>query len=224
VDVFRDLRFEVLSGEFVATVGPSGSGKSTLLNILVGFDRPDTGRVTVDGVDVTTLSESELAAWRLRTVGFVFQAFNLISVLTALENVEVPLRKLGIGRAKVKEQSERALRLVGLSGRADHYPRELSGGEEQRVAIARAIASDPKLIVADEPTGNLDAKAALGVLDILRTLNQELGKTIVLVTHDPVAAAYASRSIDLRKGLDEPEPDVSDVPSSTVSLRKVGHG
>ena len=201
VPVFDDLTMSIPSGDFVALMGPSGSGKSTILNLLAGFDRATAGRVYVDGADVGSMSESSLGRWRLATVGFVFQQFNLIHALTASENVEVPLRNLGIPRDQRKKNVARVLSLVGLSERAHHYPNEMSGGEEQRTAIARAIVSDPKLLVADEPTGNLDAVAAARVMEILRRLNTELGKTIIVVTHDPTVAAQASRVLSVNKGL-----------------------
>jgi putative ABC transport system ATP-binding protein len=210
VEVFRDLSFSVGRGEFVAIMGPSGSGKTTILNLIAGFDSPSEGQLTVCGCPVAQMSEAELARWRLRTVGFVFQSFNLISVLTAAENVEFPLRQVGLAAARRREQVDRALELVGLAKRRTHFPNELSGGEEQRVAIARAIVTDPELIVADEPTGNLDGEAAKRILSILSTLNEEQGKTVILVTHDESAARYARRKLSLRKGVLESDSAVAD--------------
>jgi len=185
----------IRSGDFLALMGPSGSGKSTLLHILAGIDRPTSGRCSVMGIDVGVLSETELAEWRNHAIGFVFQSFNLIPVLTAYENVELPLLLTGLSRKERKRQVETALELVGLGDRMRHTPRQLSGGQEQRVAIARAIATDPVLILGDEPTGDLDAKSAEDVLNILGILNRDLGKTIIVVTHDPHVAA---RSRDIR--------------------------
>jgi putative ABC transport system ATP-binding protein len=207
VPVFENLSIKIPEGDFVAVMGPSGSGKTTILNLLAGFDRPNSGKVLVDGTDVGSLDENQLGRWRLNTVGFVFQQFNLIQALKAHENVEVPLRNLGVARAQRKENVQRVLSIVGLTERADHYPNELSGGEEQRVAIARALVSDPKLLVADEPTGNLDATAAARVMEILTLLNEKLKKTIIVVTHDAGVAAKARRILRLRKGvLEQDEP------------------
>ncbi len=194
------ISLDINSGEFLALMGPSGSGKSTLLHIIAGIDRPTAGQCRVGGVDVTALSESALADWRNRTIGFVFQTFNLIPVLTAAENVELPLLLTRLNRRERREHVQRALDLVGLADRTKHLPRQLSGGQEQRVAIARALVTDPILIVADEPTGNLDANSANEVLTIFQTLSQAAGKTVILVTHDPKAAAFASRTIHLEKG------------------------
>lgn len=188
------------AGEFVALMGPSGSGKSTLLHIIAGLDRPTTGACLVRGVNVGTLSETELADWRNNQVGFVFQTFNLIPVLTAAENVELPLLLTKLSARERRAHVGAALALVGLADRTRHLPRQLSGGQEQRVAIARALVTDPTLVVADEPTGNLDAHSAQEVLHLLQTLNQQAGKTIILVTHDPKAAAFAQRTIHLEKG------------------------
>jgi putative ABC transport system ATP-binding protein len=190
----------IAAGEFLALMGPSGSGKSTLLHIIAGVDRPTSGECLVQGVNVTRLNESELADWRNHNVGFVFQTFNLIPVLTAAENVELPLLLTQLGRAERRRQVETALELVGLADRARHLPRQLSGGQEQRVAIARAIVTDPALIVADEPTGNLDSHSAQEVLSVLQALRKDAGKTIILVTHDPKAAAFGTRQIHLEKG------------------------
>jgi putative ABC transport system ATP-binding protein len=187
-------------GEFVVLMGPSGSGKSTLLHLIAGIDRPTSGDVLVRGTNVAGLTESRLAAWRNRNVGFVFQSFNLIPVLTAAENVELPLLLTGLSARRRREHVAAALDLVGLTERARHLPRQLSGGQEQRVAIARALVTDPLLVVADEPTGNLDAKSAQDVLGILQSLSQQAGKTVIMVTHDPKAAAYGSRQLHLEKG------------------------
>ena len=194
------ITLDIAAGEFLALMGPSGSGKSTLLHIIAGVDRPTSGECLVQGVDVTKLNESELADWRNQNVGFVFQTFNLIPVLTAFENVELPLLLTQLGRAQRRKQVEAALDLVGLADRMHHLPKQLSGGQEQRVAIARALVTDPKLVVADEPTGNLDSHSAHEVLGILQSLSQQAGKTVIMVTHDPKAAAFGSRSIHLEKG------------------------
>lgn len=191
----------VPAGEFVALMGPSGSGKSTLLNLVAGIDKPNAGRVLVEGEDITDWREDALADWRTRSIGYVFQQFNLMPVLTAHENVELPLLLLPLSREKRRKQVSAALELVGLADRAHHYPRQLSGGQEQRVAIARAIATDPKIILADEPTGNLDRGSAESVMDLLVELNQRFGKTVFLVTHDPTVAARAQRALHLDKGL-----------------------
>ena len=188
-------------GEFVAMMGPSGSGKTTILNIAGGLDEPDSGRVEVAGTELTRLHGPALSAWRARHVGFVFQAFNLVPVLTAFENVMLPLLLTPLGKAERRKQAEFALDIVGLTDRMKHRPSQLSGGQEQRVAIARAIASDPDLILADEPTGDLDRSSADSVLELLGRLNKELGKTIMMVTHDAVAAERAGRVLHLDKGL-----------------------
>ena len=200
IPVLRDITLEVPEGEFLGLMGPSGSGKTTLLNLIAGIDRPDTGTVTVAGTDVTKLSESQLARWRATHIGFVFQFYNLIPVLTAFENVELPLLLTSLSKADRKKHVETALALVGLADRMRHYPRQLSGGQEQRVAIARAIATDPTILVADEPTGDLDRKSAEEVLTLLERLNQEFKKTIVMVTHDPHAAERAHLVRHLDKG------------------------
>ncbi len=187
-------------GEFCALMGPSGSGKSTLLHLIAGMDRPTDGTLTVLGDEPAGMPEGQLARWRNHHLGFVFQAYNLIPVLTALENVELPLKLTTLARKQRKENAATALKLVGLDDRMDHFPRQLSGGQEQRVAIARAIVTDPDLILADEPTGNLDAQSAKDVLALLQRLNQEFHKTILMVTHDPHSAAAASRLIHLDKG------------------------
>ena len=187
-------------GEFVALMGPSGSGKSTLLHLIAGMDKPTEGRLNVLGEEPAALGERALARWRNHHIGFVFQSFNLIPVLTAQENVELPLKLTSLPRARRHEMSATALKLVGLDDRMDHFPRQLSGGMDQRVAIARAIVTDPDIILADEPTGNLDANSARDVLMLLQQLNKDFGKTIVMVTHDPHSAAAASRLIHLDKG------------------------
>ena len=200
VVALNSISLDIGQGEFVALMGPSGSGKSTLLHIIGGIDRPTSGRCVVQGTDVADLSETELAAWRKQHVGFVFQTFNLIPVLTAYENVELPLLLTGLSGRERREHVEAALELVGLADRMKHLPRQLSGGQEQRVAIARALVTDPTLLVADEPTGNLDAHSAAEVLGLLQTLNSAAGKTVIMVTHDPKAAAHAKRMVHLEKG------------------------
>jgi len=200
IPVLHDITLEVPEGEFLGLMGPSGSGKTTLLNLIAGLDRPDGGTVTVAGTDVTKLSESQLARWRATHIGFVFQFYNLIPVLTAFENVELPLLLTSLSKAERRKHVETALTLVGLSDRMHHYPRQLSGGQEQRVAIARAIATDPTILVADEPTGDLDRKSAEEVLTLLERLNREFKKTILMVTHDPHAAERAHLVRHLDKG------------------------
>jgi putative ABC transport system ATP-binding protein len=200
VTALNNISLDIPSGEFLALMGPSGSGKSTLLHIIAGIDRPTRGQCFVQGVEVTSLNESQLADWRNQNVGFVFQTFNLIPVLTAFENVELPLLLTKLPSRRRKEQVKVALELVGLGSRMHHLPKQLSGGQEQRVAIARALVTDPRLIVADEPTGNLDSASALEVLEILRSLCDTAGKTVIMVTHDPKAAAYGTRNIHLEKG------------------------
>ena len=200
IPVLTDLDLDVDTGDYVALMGPSGSGKSTLLNLIAGIDKPSAGSVEVAGIDIGALSDGELAAWRAAHVGFIFQFYNLMPVLTAFENVELPLLLTALSRAERRAHVDAALRLVGLSDRAEHYPGELSGGQQQRVAIARAIISDPTLIVADEPTGDLDRHTGEEILLLLDRLNRELGKTIVMVTHDPKAAEKARRVIHLEKG------------------------
>jgi putative ABC transport system ATP-binding protein len=200
VTALNRISLEIGRGEFLALMGPSGSGKSTLLHIMAGIDRPTSGECHVQGVDVSKLNESGLADWRNQNVGFVFQTFNLIPVLTAFENVELPLLLTQLDKRRRREQVNTALDLVGLSDRSRHLPRQLSGGQEQRVAIARALVTDPTLIVADEPTGNLDSHSAHDVLEILRLLSQSAQKTVIMVTHDPKAAAFGSRTIHLEKG------------------------
>lgn len=200
VTALNDISLDIAAGEFLALMGPSGSGKSTLLHIIAGIDRPTAGEMRVQGIDLTELNESELADWRNHNVGFVFQTFNLIPVLTAYENVELPLLLTRLSRRQRRAQVEQALELVGLADRAHHLPRQLSGGQEQRVAIARALVTDPALIVADEPTGNLDSHSAQEVLLVLEALRRDAGKTVILVTHDPKAAAHGTRMIHLEKG------------------------
>lgn len=194
------VSLDIAAGEFLALMGPSGSGKSTLLHIIAGIDRPTSGQCMVQGTNVADLSETDLADWRNAHVGFVFQTFNLIPVLTAFENVELPLLLMALNASERREHVKAALELVGLADRMQHLPRQLSGGQEQRVAIARALVTDPTLLVADEPTGNLDAHAAADVLGLLQRLNQQAGKTVILVTHDPKAASYARRTVHLEKG------------------------
>jgi putative ABC transport system ATP-binding protein len=198
--VLDGLDLQMDGATFYALMGPSGSGKTTLLNLIGGLDHADSGTVRVGDVDLATLSGGSLAAWRAANVGFVFQGFNLLPVLTARENVELPLLLAPLSKAQRRAQAERALELVGLQDRMDHQPRELSGGQEQRVAIARAIASDPQVVLADEPTGDLDRTTAAQVLELLQRLNRELQKTILMVTHDPQAATYADRVVHLDKG------------------------
>jgi putative ABC transport system ATP-binding protein len=200
IPVLTDTTLHIPKGDFVAVMGPSGSGKSTLLNLCAGLDRPTTGRVIVNGQDLTELSEARLSKWRSENLGFIFQMYNLMPVLTALENVELPLLLTPLSRAERRKHAEASLRIVGLEDRADHYPRQLSGGQEQRVAIARALANDPVLLLADEPTGNLDAASAQEVLDMLQQLNDHFGTTIIMVTHDPKAARRAKRLLHLEKG------------------------
>jgi putative ABC transport system ATP-binding protein len=200
VPVLQNINLDIQEGEFLALMGPSGSGKSTLLNLIAGLDQVDDGTVIVGGVSITSLSESELAAWRATHVGFIFQFYNLIPVLTAFENVELPLLLTGLSRGERREHVELALRVVNLEARMDHRPPQLSGGEQQRVAIARAIVTDPTILVADEPTGDLDRVSAEEVLNLLERLNRESGKTIIMVTHDPRAAKKAVVIRHLDKG------------------------
>ncbi|MFN7780034.1 MAG: ABC transporter ATP-binding protein [Betaproteobacteria bacterium] len=200
VPVLTDINLTIREGDFVALMGPSGSGKSTLLNLVAGIDKPDAGRLAVAGEDITQLDEAALADWRARTVGFVFQFYNLMPVLTAFENVELPLQLTNLSRRERRERVDLLLGLVGLTDRSKHYPNELSGGQQQRVAIARALVTDPLLIIADEPTGDLDRVSAAEILKLLDRLNLELGKTIVMVTHDPRAAEAAHHLIYLDKG------------------------
>jgi putative ABC transport system ATP-binding protein len=200
IPVLEHLTFDVPEGEFLGLMGPSGSGKSTLLNLLAGIDRPTRGSIRVAGTDITALSDRALATWRARHIGFIFQLYNLIPVLTAFENVELPLLLTRLTKSQRREHVRTALGIVGLEDRSGHYPRQLSGGQEQRVAIARAVVTDPTVLLADEPTGDLDARSAADVLTLLQRLNAEFGKTIVMVTHDPHAAERARRVLHLEKG------------------------
>jgi len=200
IPVLHNLSLDVEEGEFMALMGPSGSGKTTLLNLIAGIDRPSEGEITVSGTNISNLSESALAKWRANHVGFIFQFYNLIPVLTAFENVELPLLLTDLSKAQRKQHVETALKLVGLEDRMYHYPKQLSGGQEQRVAIARAIVTDPLIIVADEPTGDLDRASAEEVLVLLERLNKEFKKTILMVTHDPYAAGKARIQRHLDKG------------------------
>jgi len=201
IPVLNQINLSVATGEFVALMGPSGSGKTTLLNLIAGIDRPTSGSVVVAGTNLAALSENALANWRSRNVGFIFQSYNLIPVLTAARNVELPLLLTPLSKKERRERAMTALKIVGLTDRAQHYPKQLSGGQEQRVAIARAIVVDPCILVADEPTGDLDARSAEEILDLMQTLNQEFGKTIVMVTHDPRAASRARSKKQLDKGV-----------------------
>ncbi len=200
VEVLHGINLEIPKGDFVALMGPSGSGKTTLLNLIGGLDQPTSGEISIDGQRIDSFSSGRLAKWRAANVGFVFQFYNLMPVLTAQANVELPLLLTNLNAAQRKRNADVALQVVGLADRAKHKPRELSGGQEQRVAIARAIVSDPSLLVCDEPTGDLDRKTADEILTLLQTLNREHGKTIVMVTHDPQAAEYAKRTLHLDKG------------------------
>jgi len=204
IHVLAGINLEVKQADFLALMGPSGSGKSTLLNLIGGIDQPSEGEVWVAGESIGKLSSNRLASWRARHVGFIFQLYNLIPVLTAYQNVELPLLLTRLSGKERRDRVGLALRLVGLESRAGHFPRQLSGGEEQRVAIARAIVADPTLLVADEPTGDLDAKNADEILTLLQRLNQEMGKTIIMVTHDPHAAARAHVTVHLEKGVLQP--------------------
>ncbi len=201
VPVLDDINFDIGQGEFLALMGPSGSGKSTLLNLIAGIDKPDSGSIEIGGIDITSLSETELAQWRASSVGFIFQFYNLIPVLTAFENVELPLLLTGLSRKERREHVEIALAVVNLTDRMDHYPGQLSGGQQQRVAIARAVVTDPAILVADEPTGDLDRISAAEILDLMERLNIESGKTIIMVTHDPRAAEKAHVIRQLDKGV-----------------------
>ena len=205
VPVLTNISFDIKAGDFIALMGPSGSGKSTLLNLIAGIDKPDSGSLRVNGIDIATLSEGELADWRATNVGFIFQFYNLMPVLTAFENVELPLLLTRLPRGQRRERVELALSMVGLTDRMEHYPSELSGGQQQRVAIARAFITDPVLLVADEPTGDLDRASADDILSMLARLNSELGKTIIMVTHDP----HAAKSAHLIRHLDKGELDAT---------------
>ncbi len=200
IPVLHDITFDIPESEFLALMGPSGSGKTTLLNLIAGIDRPSSGRLTVGPEEVSTMSEAQLARWRSRTIGFVFQFYNLMPVLTAFENVELPLLLTRLNRSERRKQVETALSIVGLGERMKHYPNQLSGGQEQRVAIARAIVTDPDLILADEPTGDLDKQSAEDIMELLSYLNREFKKTIIMVTHDPRAAEHAHLVRSLDKG------------------------
>jgi putative ABC transport system ATP-binding protein len=201
ITVLNGIDLQVPEGEFVALMGPSGSGKTTLLNLIAGIDQPTSGSLMVAGTDVARLSESQLAKWRSRNVGFIFQFYNLIPVLSAVENVELPLLLTSLSKRERRERALTALKVVGLADRSSHYPRQLSGGQEQRVAIARAIVADPSVLVADEPTGDLDSKSAEDILALMETLNRQFHKTIVMVTHDPRAAQRAHVQRHLEKGV-----------------------
>ncbi len=216
--VLDGINLEVPAGEFVALMGPSGSGKTTLLNLIAGIDRPTSGKVVVANTDLTPLSEGELAKWRSHNIGFIFQFYNLIPVLNAIENVELPLLLTSLSSKERRERAMTALRIVGLDDRYKHYPRQLSGGQEQRVAIARAIVTDPSVLVADEPTGDLDSKSAEEILDLMQTFNKEFGKTILMVTHDPRAAERARIQHHLEKGV--LRPDMKYAPLVLKHLRK----
>lgn len=200
VPVLTDITFDIARGEFLAIMGPSGSGKSTLLNLIAGIDNVDSGSIIIEGEDITKFSETELARWRAGSVGFIFQFYNLIPVLTAFENVELPLNLTNLSVRERREHVRTALRMVNLEDRMDHYPGQLSGGEQQRVAIARAVVTDPTILVADEPTGDLDRKSAEDVLGLMERMNTDLNKTIILVTHDPHAAEKAHLIRHLEKG------------------------
>ena len=201
IPVLVDIDLLIDAGEFIALMGPSGSGKSTLLNLIAGIDKPSSGELRIAGVDIVQLSDADLAAWRAANVGFIFQFYNLMPVLTAFGNVELPLQLTSLSRSARRERVDTALALVGLSDRATHLPNELSGGQQQRVAIARALITDPTLIVADEPTGDLDRTTAEEILGLLERMNDEIGKTIIMVTHDPKAAEKAHRLVHLEKGV-----------------------
>jgi putative ABC transport system ATP-binding protein len=201
VPVLNGISVSVPQGDFLALMGPSGSGKTTLLNLIAGIDRPTSGQIVVDGKEISKFSETALAGWRARHIGFIFQMYNLIPVLTAFDNVELPLLLTNLSKKQRREHVASALGIVGLGDRIHHYPRQLSGGQEQRVAIARAIVTDPTILVADEPTGDLDAKNAADTLELLQRLNEEFQKTIIMVTHDPKAAGSARRTLHLEKGL-----------------------
>jgi putative ABC transport system ATP-binding protein len=201
IDVLKGVNLEIPQGDFLALMGPSGSGKTTLLNLLGGLDTPSEGSITVGGDRLDKLSGARLSSWRARHIGFVFQLYNLLPVLTAARNVELPLLLTNLGRAERRKRVEVALKVVGLGERMNHYPRQLSGGQEQRVGIARAIVTDPTLLLCDEPTGDLDRKSGDEILDLLQALNSQHGKTIVMVTHDPVAASRATRTLHLEKGV-----------------------
>ena len=201
IDVLKGVSLDILRGDFLALMGPSGSGKTTLLNLIGGLDAPTAGSIDVAGTPVSTLKGSELARWRAQHIGFVFQLYNLLPVLTAEKNVELPLLLTNLSKAERRKRASIALKVVGLADRARHYPRQLSGGQEQRVGIARAIVTDPTLLLCDEPTGDLDRKSGDEILDLLQTLNRQHGKTVVMVTHDPRAAERARHTFHLEKGV-----------------------
>ena len=201
IDVLKGVNLDIPQGDFLALMGPSGSGKTTLLNLMGGLDQPSAGSIDVGGTNIASLSGGQLSRWRSRYIGFIFQLYNLLPVLTAERNVDLPLLLTKLSKAERKKRVDIALKVVGLSDRAKHYPRQLSGGQEQRVGIARAIVTDPTLLLADEPTGDLDRKAGDEILDLLATLNRDHGKTIVMVTHDPRAAERAKRTLHLEKGV-----------------------
>lgn len=213
IRVLDNISLDIVAGEFLALMGPSGSGKSTLLNLIAGIDKVDAGQIIAGGVDITTLAETELAAWRSAHVGFIFQFYNLIPVLTAFENVELPLLLCGLSRRSRREHVETVLSLVNLADRMDHYPSELSGGQQQRVAIARAMVADPTILVADEPTGDLDRQSAREILALMASLVTDFNKTVIMVTHDPKAAETAHRIIHLEKGLLVTDPESGQRPS-----------
>jgi putative ABC transport system ATP-binding protein len=208
IDVLKGVNLEIAKGEFLALMGPSGSGKTTLLNLLGGLDQPSSGSIEIGGTNIATLSGGQLSRWRSHHIGFVFQLYNLLPVLTAERNVELPLLLTKLSKAERKKRVEIALRVVGLADRAKHYPRQLSGGQEQRVGIARAIVTDPTLLLCDEPTGDLDRKSGDEILDLLQALNRQHGKTVVMVTHDPHAAERAQRTLHLEKGVLQQEVEV----------------
>jgi putative ABC transport system ATP-binding protein len=201
IPVLQDITLSIPEGEFIALMGPSGSGKTTLLNLIAGIDQADQGTIRIAGIEITVLGEMDLARWRSRNIGFIFQFYNLLPVLTAYENVELPLLLTALSRQERRRHVETALKVVGLDDRMDHYPKELSGGQQQRVAIARAVITDPTIIVADEPTGDLDKNSAREILSLMEGLNQEFGKTIIMVTHDPRAAQTARKRLFLDKGI-----------------------
>jgi putative ABC transport system ATP-binding protein len=214
IPVLDNIDLEIAPGEFLALMGPSGSGKTTLLNLIAGIDKPNSGRVVIDGKEISKLDERQLAKWRARHVGFIFQLYNLIPVLNAFENVELPLLLTNLSKSNRRDHVMTALSVVGLEDRVRHYPRQLSGGQEQRVAIARAIVTDPSLLVADEPTGDLDAKSADEILDLMKRLNEEFHKTIIMVTHDPRAASHAHAVVHLEKGVLSKTGGVYEVPAA----------